>query len=1140
MKIKQFLIIILILFSSIPLIISHSIIFIHEEQAIRNGITEKLNSIATIQHKRIQQFILRRVETVNLISTREQLMLSLANVLKSINSKDKELKKLSNTINNTINAVKSIESITIYSIQKNVIYSTVDPSQPSHHLLSNQNYAFKGNELNIKIHQKNDQSLSIEIVEFLFLNNEVIGYISVEFFTDDLLYILSDYTGLGNTGEMVLAAKNDDGNTQFLTPTRHNTNFPVNITVDKDNQNIPIAYAINGKSAILEDHNDYRNIPVLAISRHIPETGWGMIVKIDYDEVFFELKNIKHSIIKFILLLLITIIIIAFYLGKKLSEPICTLESIANLIKKGNSEIQAPNSFLYEIDKLGIAFNSMVSSLLNSENFLHYTNKKLKQANSELLAEAKRFKQWKESNFIGIIHSDDNGQIIDANEAFLNMIGYSEVELHSSSIDWLHITPKEFHHLDISAIDEADEKGYWTPFEKAYIHKDGHHVPILIGGSIFKHNVKEYIVFVVDLSDRNNRIDELAKYKGIIENSSDLFAFVDNSYQFKTVNSACLRAYGFCQSQVINHTVADVLGEEFFEKEIKQSMDSVIAGKTIKFVATQDFKDIGKRDLLVTFTPYKDNKNNIIGLIFKGEDITQFQKQKKLIDLKVAEQEQIVSSMLEGIITTDEQGIVLLFNPQASFIFGYLEHEVVGKNISMLMPTEVAKNHSKNMFSYPETRDTNAKSFVGNKQGREVTALHKDKHTFPLRISVAELPTIEGDEMHFIANCQDLTEIVQQKEILNRTLKMESIGNISCGIAHDFNNLLGIIVGYAELLKIEMKNDKEKRLLAGIALACERGAKLTKSLLTFSKYRPSEAKVYCINNIILDNKAILKAMITTKISLTLRLENELVTTLIDKSLFEDMLLNFSINSLQAMKSGGELTIKTNNKTLNKREANLLNLPTGDYVKLTIQDSGCGMDEETLSKIYEPYFTTKEEQGNGLGLFQCYGFVKSSSGSINVQSTLNKGTTFFIYFPEIIEEKNKIPDTIEPKLVYDNFSPKKYTILIVDDESDIRYLNTQFIMNEGFNVHSCDNAFDALKILKNETVDFIISDVVMPKMGGIEFIKQAKLFQPGIKYLFVSGYLDVNDYKEVDSIKPILYKPYKAQNLIKKIKSSLCE
>ena len=1130
MQAKKLLMIVLFLFSIIPLILSHVLISFQKETIDSNAI-KKLSAIASIQQERIQQFLNHKQESVRLIAANVQLKKIVADSSHSTNNQN----NISKVITAIFNGVNSIENITIYSTKKNVLYSTIDSTLRSNDQRSKEHNIFKKNTFNFEIHHKENQPISIEIVDPLFFNNKLIGYISIVFNGSELTSIIRNYNGLGKTGETLLAAENKTGHNQFLIAARHKSSFSLRDIVDKNNQTHPIIFAINNKPTIVNRYIDYRQVSVLAISKHIPETHWGMIIKIDHDEVFQQINSLNTLLVIFTLIYVIAFIIIVIYLSRKLPEPAYTLASIADLIQEGDAQIKTPNSFTNEIDKLGNAFNSITPPSLYSKSYLCNSIQKITQTNIVLLAEVKRFKRWKESKFIGIIHSDDSGKVIDANEALLNMIGYTKEELSAGSIDWLNLTPPEFHHLGEAAMAEAEVKGYWTPFEKAYIHKKGYHVPILIGGSVFQHDVKEYIVFVVDLSERNKKIDELTKYKGIIENSRDLFAFVDTNYHFKTVNPAYLHAYGLDQEQVINKSIAEVLGKDYFEKEIKKSIDGVLAGKTLSFVKTQHFKAIGKRDLMVTYTPYKNSKNNIIGLIYKGEDITQLQKQRKLIDLQAAEHEQIVASMLEGIITTDENGIILTFNPEASSIFGYSEEEVLGKNVSILMPMKHAQHHSHQMFKYLQSKES---TFVGNRLGREVVALHKDNYTFPLRISVAELPSIERDKTHFIANCQDLTEVEQQKEMLNRTLRMESLGKVSGGIAHDFNNLLGIIVGYNELLKMKVTDENEQRFLTGISLACERGTKLTKSLLTFSKSQPSEAKAYCINTIILDNQRMLETMLTTKVSLTLHLEKGLFITKIDKSLFEDMLLNFSINALQAMESGGELSIKTSNVALNKREANLLNLPSGNYVKLTIEDSGCGIDEETLLKIYDPFFTTKEELGNGLGLYQCYGFVKSSHGAIKVHSTVNEGTTFSVYFPEGAETKNEIKYPNNSELANDEFSPEKHTILTVDDETDISYLNTKFLTNAGFKVHSCNNAYEALEIVKNETIDFIITDVVMPEMGGVELVKQAKQLNSEIKFLFVSGYLDIKDSKEVDLIRPILYKPYKAEDLINSIKCSL--
>lgn len=1009
MKIRKLLIIILILFSSLPLILSHGIDFIKDEEAIKDNIIDKLNAIANIQHKRIRQFILNKKQSLSLIARGTQIQTILAQ--RQVNSNSEHDDKIIAIIHKMQRAVNGIDNITIYSIQKETLYTSSINKSPRNHQILTENYKYKVHELNLKILKTEFNNLGVELLKGLYLNGEIIGYISIEFLDGELLDILSDYTGLGNTGEILLAGRDDNGNTQFLTPTRHDSNLPFSVAIDKDNQNIPITHAMNGISAVLENYNDYRDTPVIAISRHIPEVDWGMIVKIDQAEVFSQLNKTKQLVFQFVLLFIIAIVLIAIFIGKKLSEPICRLEEIADRVKGGETTLKAPKSNLIEINKLGSAFNSMVSALLKSE------------------------------------------------ESSLNSVN----ELTNTNI-------------------------------------------------------------------------ELAKYKDIIENSNNLFAYVDNNYQFKLVNNAYLSAHGFTYDEVINNDIAGLLGHSYFEDKIKSSIDKALAGDVVKFRESFDFKELGMRILDVTYTPYKDDEQNITGFIFKGEDVTQLEEQRKLVELHIAEQEQIIASMLEGIITTNNEGNIVLFNPEASNIFGYKVDEIKGKNFSILISEEKGI-HSQKIFTYLDTRGS---SLVGSRLGKDVIAIHKDNHTFPLRISVAELTSIYGGESQYIINCQDLTEIEQQKDMLNRSLKMESLGNMSGGIAHDFNNILSIIVGYAGLLRKKTLTDEEIGYFETISRACERGRRLTKSLLTFRKGQSSELKPYCINDIIFDNEVMLQTMLTSKITLVLDLSENLLEALVDKSLFEDMLLNMSINSSQSMEGGGTLNITTRNVYLSKKEADFLTLSEGGHIKLTIEDTGCGMDKETLSKIFEPFFTTKDELGNGLGLFQCYGFIELCKGFIDVQSIELKGTTFSIYFPQI--PNDYIMDNIQE--TYDK-QPKAFitpvmSILVVDDEDDIRNLNEEVLKSNGFEVFSCGCASDALKVIKNEKIDFVVSDVIMPKIGGVEFIQRAKKIKPDIKYLFVSGYIDTKDSDEINSIDPILYKPYTEEDLLNKIQYVLCK
>lgn len=1125
MKIKKLLTLTLILISNIPLIFAFTLFFTQQKESIHNDVINKLNSIASIQHNRIRQLIISKKEAVNLITSRTQLRLSLNNY--------KEKDKIQRIIKDIKESTKTIQGITLYSKNKLAIYSTNNIDKKTNPEITQDNSKLSETHINMKIKRNINNVLITTFFETLYLKNELIGFISINFYSDELLNILTDYEGLGYSGEMVLASKNKLGNAQFLTPTRHDKTSDLNIVIPKENTEIPITHAINGTSAVLKDYKDYRNIPVLAISRHIPETDWGMIIKIDYDEAFHHIHKLQFQLGQFIILFFILTIILSFYISKKLSAPICRLELIANSVQEGSTNLKAPQSKIFEINQLAISFNSMVSSLLNAESTIQDSLQEVTELYTDLSSETERFNRWKESNFIGIIHSNENGKIFSANKAILNMLGYSEVEFKNHEVDWKSITPKEYLHLDEAAIKEAKIKGFWTPFEKEYIHKEGHRVPISIGGSIFKYDTNEFIVFIVDLTDRNHQIYKLSNYKNMIEAASDLYAFIDINYKFETVNSAFLKSHHLNKNQVINKNLPEVLGLSIFRETIKPSVDRALSGQTVNLTECYNLTHDNKLHINSTYTPYKNEKGHIIGIIYRGEDITQLEKQKQLVALHVAEQEQIVSSMLEGIITTDHIGNILSFNPEAESIFGYKQNEILTKNISILMQELDSDTHIDLMLAYERY---GVSSFIGNRLGRDVIALHKDRHTFPLRIAVAHLPNTTGSDNHFIANCQDLTESEHQKEILNRSLKMESLGKVAGGIAHDFNNILGIASGYSELMLEHKSNSQDTtRYLNTILNACERGNKLTKSLLAFSKSKSTTSKPICINSIIKKNKEMLQTLLTNKIVLELKLDDSLSLALVDESLFEDMQLNLAINAMQAMDSGGKLTIETCNKFIESNDSDKLNLISGNYVKLKIKDTGCGISPKILSKIFDPFFTTKGDIGNGLGLSQCYGFVKSSKGTIDVKSKVNRGTTFNIYFPEFIpKETINYKKSDKNKTINNTYDNLNYSILILDDDKDILKLNAEFLSSKGVKVFCHSDPIKALETLKINQINFIVTDVIMPKMGGVEFIKKAKQIVPDIKYLYVSGFVNVKNSDEANEIKPILYKPYKKSELIEAI------
>jgi len=1130
MKIKQLLIVIFICMSIFPVLFSYFSISSEIKKLHYDNRIAKLNDIAALQHKRIRQLIGDHQESVNLISIKTQLGLLVANMQTSnvVGAKD----KLLGLLEEAKNSVSKIINLSITSLKQQIIVST-DTDINHQHNTSTYLTVDQKNSSNIQFFTDTDDSLILVFIERLYIKDEHVGYIFIEFSGEELISIISDYTGLGLTGEIVLAGRNKAGGNILLAPSRHNKNSAFKIIATKEKLDISMIHAMEGEAVILPSYVDYRSVPVFAIYHHIPLANWDMIVKIDHKEAFSQLKYLESHILQLVILVVGIALIISIFLGNRISGPILALQQVVLGIGKGNIQLRAKGSKLTEINRLGETFNTMFSAQLAADLALHDAIKQLTLLNGQLQSEAERFKRWKESNFIGIIHSDAEGNIFDANSALLNMIGYSQEDLRKGSIDWQCLTPKEFLHLDKAAIKEAEKNGFWTPFEKQYLHKDGRRIPILIGGSLFKYDSQEFIVFIIDLTDRNKQLEALEKYKRIIEDSNDLIAYVDIHYHFKMVNPIYCNYHGLTKDQIENHHIVDVLNKDIFFKKIKPLIDRTLSGEIIKFTGNINFKLLGDKLFNMTYTPYKNEEGDIVGLIFRGEDITELEEHRQLVQSNKIEQLQIINSMLEGVLTTDNKGVILTFNPEAENIFGYKENEIIGKNVSELIPSEHAVKHDSYLEGYFKTK---VSAMVGNRKGRRVFALHKDKHIFPLRISIAKLPGNHLNKAKFISIFQDLTEVERKNEIINRSLRMESLGKVAGGIAHDFNNILGIITGYCSLLLDTSTTEKNDRYLSAISKASERGAKLTKNLLTFSKKKPSTINLISINDVILLNKDMLETLLTSKVTLELALDKALLLTSVDKSLLEDLLLNISINAMHAMPDGGQLRIRTENTIL--RDNDKFNMPfhPGEYVKLIIEDNGCGMTEEVIAHIFEPFYTTKGNVGHGLGLSQCYGFVKSSKGVITVDSLVDKGSVFSIYLPVSSEKKLDNQQYMSVSTDDSENYGKNYTAIVVDDEDRIRLLNSTVLKNVGFTVYSFDNGAEALELLNKKHIDVIVTDVVMPQMGGVEFIEKAKVLVPAIKYLFVSGFLNESDTTQVEKIKPLLNKPYTNGQLIAAVKT----
>ena len=379
----------------------------------------------------------------------------------------------------------------------------------------------------------------------------------------------------------------------------------------------------------------------------------------------------------------------------------------------------------------------------------------------------------------------------------------------------------------------------------------------------------------------------------------------------------------------------------------------------------------------------------------------------------------------------------------------------------------------------------------------------------------------------------------RSEEELRHSQKMEAVGRLAGGVAHDFNNLLTAIIGYAELINSRDESDSTVRQHADlIRKAGEQAATLTRQLLAFSRKQLLQPKVIDLNELVVDMEKLMRRVIGERFDLQTLPEATQGRVLADPSQLEQVILNLGVNARDAMPTGGKLVIRTANVHLDKWQAPQISnsLAPGDYVELSVTDTGFGMDENTKSHIFEPFFTTKGPgKGTGLGLATVYGIVRQTGGGISVESQPGKGSTFRIYLPLESAPVDKTKTVVEPVQRSQNFE----TVLVVEDEEIVRELVCDVLSEQGYNVMCAADGIDALAKAGeyDGKIHLLVTDVIMPNMNGQELAVKLSGMRPEMKVLYVSGYSDndIGDHGVLDPRIELLQKPFTPQTLARKIR-----
>ncbi|HYV34867.1 MAG TPA: PAS domain S-box protein, partial [Gemmataceae bacterium] len=517
-----------------------------------------------------------------------------------------------------------------------------------------------------------------------------------------------------------------------------------------------------------------------------------------------------------------------------------------------------------------------------------------------------------------------------------------------------------------------------------------------------------------------------------------------------------------------------------------------------------------------------------------GSQIGQFIERQRVQDSLRGANEQLellVRASPLAITSLDCHGRVLTWNTAAERIFGWTAAEVLGQ------PLPIVPSDQREAFQ---------KRFASELQGAwhsalEVSRIRKDGSRVDVSLWTTPLRDAKNTIMAVLCFLADITDRKLLEEQFRQAQKMEAVGKLAGGVAHDFNNLLTVINGYGEILLGNLRQgDPLRGPMEEIKKAGDRAARLTRQLLAFSRKQVLVPVLLDFNTLLIEMEKMLGRLIGEDVSMTVCPAPDLWRVKVDPGQMEQVIMNIVINARDAMPKGGKLTLETANVVLDGAYvgANTEAHP-GEHVRLTISDTGAGMDNATKVRVFEPFFTTKgPEKGTGLGLATVYGIVKQSGGHISVYSELGIGTTFKIYLPRVEDAVQ----TSKSQVGFKSAARGSETVLLVEDEEGVRTLARLVLQGKGYKVLEARHGGEALLICEQnkDPVHILLTDVVMPSISGRELAARLKQLRPALKVLYMSGYTDdaVVRHGILEAEMPFLQKPFSPDVLAEMVRHVL--
>jgi PAS domain S-box-containing protein len=565
----------------------------------------------------------------------------------------------------------------------------------------------------------------------------------------------------------------------------------------------------------------------------------------------------------------------------------------------------------------------------------------------------------------------------------------------------------------------------------------------------------------------------------------------DQECRFTSLTGAGLELAGVAAHDCAGQPIEKLFPCSDSNGHVRAAHRAALLGEPCSFDA-----EINGRDLQAHLEPLRGQEGAIVGVIGVALDLTDRMVAERALRLSEHSYRSLIEEAPYAICRCTAGGQLLQVNRAMAEMLGYdaeSEAELLLRDLPLVFVGDAFEQFRTALLE------------GGPVHGFETAWLLRDGNEIQVIVSGRAIRDHAGEVSHLDVLTEDVTDKKRLEDQLMQAQKMQAVGQLAGGVAHDFNNLLTVIGGHVEMIMHAAMDPEMHKRLGEVKQAADRAAALTRQLLAFSRRQVLQTKVVNLNQVIQHLIAMLTRLIKENVELTFLPSRDLGFVRIDPYQIEQVLINLTVNAQDAMPSGGQLTIETRNVRIDGPSGrHAEDLPAGDYILILVRDTGHGMDREVQARIFEPFFTTKKMgQGTGLGLSMAYGVVQQSGGQIRLESKLGEGSAFRIYLPRVAGS------IAEPRLpvASPNLPRGTETILLAEDEGSVRELIGTYLQTLGYHVLTASNGMAGIAVARSytDTIHLLLSDFVMPKLGGRELANELKKMTPQMKVIFLSGY-----------------------------------